>query len=248
MPFNSGLVRLDAFVEFICRIIDRVVREKDRFLAAPLQYLTRPGLKLLEVVVDFFATTRFIPKERREAARAYLRELILWPLRQLPNALSLVRVYLAWLLFTYPIQDPYFYLQILFWAVITDIYDGITAREYGRVTWLGEWLDPFCDKLIEAAALYHFWNELWQPVAITCAVLESSLLILGVIGAAAKLLGINTRTKLGSNKLGQAKFVTYGISFLLLIFALNTAANLVLIIGVALAAGSIYRHVLPQPR
>ena len=66
-----------------------------------------------------------------------------------PNALSAIRLVLAWLVVA--LVPLHFYLAsfILFVvAASTDWLDGWYARRYQQVTQLGRILDPFCDKII----------------------------------------------------------------------------------------------------
>ena len=78
----------------------------------------------------------------------------------LPNALTLVRVPLAGLVWIAPDSTPWFF-AVLATAAMSDVLDGRVAREIrarrlargedahrvGEASAIGAWLDPLCDKL-----------------------------------------------------------------------------------------------------
>lgn len=81
----------------------------------------------------------------------------------LPNALALIRVFLAPLLFILLIQRDFFdsihiswldyYAALIFViASITDFFDGFIARKWNQKTKLGAILDPLADKMLTLAA------------------------------------------------------------------------------------------------
>ncbi len=244
--YKAVAVRFAAAYFITVRVLDRIIREKDSFLAAPLRYGRQPGVRLREWFLDWVAELPLVNPESRSVIRDRLRPIIVWPLTQLSNALSLVRVYLAWELYSSPQQEADFYLWILFWAIVTDVYDGIAAREYGLVSWIGKILDPICDKLLAGAAIYHFWQRFWPIAVIPCLAFEGTLLFLGLIGIAAKLRKVVLRTELGSNRLGQAKYVVHGMVLFTLVMEWYLAANLLLLAANCFAAGSIYGHLKPK--
>ena len=79
----------------------------------------------------------------------------------LPNALALLRIFLAPLLFfilTYDFEDVhqswvnYFATVVFAIAAMSDFFDGYIARSWKQVTTLGEILDPLADKMLILAA------------------------------------------------------------------------------------------------
>jgi len=74
----------------------------------------------------------------------------------LPNALSLVRIFLVPVLVVFLIVVPRPYnlsaAAVFLAAVLTDWLDGRIARSTRQVTTLGKLLDPVADKLLISAA------------------------------------------------------------------------------------------------
>lgn len=75
-----------------------------------------------------------------------------WWWRNLPNLLTLSRIFLAAVLFallSFPGRATYLTGLVIFvLAAITDFLDGYLARRFHLVTQLGRVLDPFADKLV----------------------------------------------------------------------------------------------------
>ncbi len=73
----------------------------------------------------------------------------------LPNALSLVRIFLVPILMAFLVPRPNNLpaAAVFLAAVLTDWLDGRLARGMGQVTTLGKLLDPVADKLLIAASL-----------------------------------------------------------------------------------------------
>jgi CDP-diacylglycerol--glycerol-3-phosphate 3-phosphatidyltransferase len=84
-----------------------------------------------------------------------------------PNFLTLIRIFFVPLLVAALVQENWFTLRIrdvvitnewlalaIFWAAaFTDLLDGYLARRWGQVTTIGTLLDPIADKLLISAAL-----------------------------------------------------------------------------------------------
>lgn len=70
-----------------------------------------------------------------------------------PNALSSIRLCMAWIVFAM-VEVQWFWTAFVLFviAVGTDWFDGWYARKYNQVTQLGRILDPFCDKVIICGA------------------------------------------------------------------------------------------------
>ncbi len=85
----------------------------------------------------------------------------------IPNLLTLVRIFFVPLLVAALVQDNWFTVRIhdvvitnewlalaIFWAAaFTDLLDGYLARRWGQITTIGTLLDPIADKLLISAAL-----------------------------------------------------------------------------------------------
>ncbi len=78
------------------------------------------------------------------------------------NILTLIRLLMIVPLFPLSIQKEYYWIAlILFWfAMITDVFDGMIARRYNMVTNLGKFMDQITDKLlINAIFLIFLWSR-----------------------------------------------------------------------------------------
>jgi phosphatidylglycerophosphate synthase len=108
----------------------------------------------------------------------------------LPNALTLVRVPLAGLLWVAPDSQPWFF-AILATAALSDMLDGRVARalrarhlarggdarEIGEAAATGAWLDPACDKLFVVSAVAAVaWT--YHPPASICLLVATREIIL----------------------------------------------------------------------
>jgi CDP-diacylglycerol--glycerol-3-phosphate 3-phosphatidyltransferase len=75
----------------------------------------------------------------------------------LPNALSLIRIFLVPVIVVLLIPSPRPYdlaaAAVFLAAVLTDWLDGRIARSTQQVTALGKLLDPVADKILIAASL-----------------------------------------------------------------------------------------------
>ena len=85
----------------------------------------------------------------------------------IPNLLTLVRIFFVPLLVAALVQEKWFTVQVqgvvitnewlalaIFWAAAaTDLLDGYLARRWRQVTTIGTLLDPIADKLLISAAL-----------------------------------------------------------------------------------------------
>ena len=83
----------------------------------------------------------------------------------LPNTLTLLRIFIVPLLVAALVQQDFFVhgsgwfsnelfaLSIFLIAAATDLLDGFLARKWGQITTVGTLLDPIADKLLISAAL-----------------------------------------------------------------------------------------------
>lgn len=74
----------------------------------------------------------------------------------LPNVLSLIRILLVPLLVVVLLTEfegkEFVGLGLFLFAAVTDFLDGYIARRWGKVTRLGQLLDPAADKILTSAA------------------------------------------------------------------------------------------------
>jgi CDP-diacylglycerol--glycerol-3-phosphate 3-phosphatidyltransferase len=142
----------------------------------------------------------------------------------LPNALSLVRIFLVPVLVVFLIVVPRPYnltaAAVFLAAVLTDWLDGRLARSMRHVTTLGKLLDPLADKLLIAASLISLVQvgrvPAWMVVLIVCRDLATT----GLRGIAA-----SQNVIIQASDFGKATMITEVIAVFLLI--LNRPAVLV---------------------
>ena len=74
----------------------------------------------------------------------------------IPNLLSLLRLLLIPVYMTLYLKDPNSILApvILGISCITDLLDGIIARRFQMVSFLGKFLDPLADKMTQLSLIY----------------------------------------------------------------------------------------------
>lgn len=83
-------------------------------------------------------------------------------MRHLPNALTVLRILLApvlfWLILRADSYGDYILLYYLFIiAGMTDVYDGQLARSHSTITTFGKFVDPVADKMLLASTLIPFY-------------------------------------------------------------------------------------------
>ena len=163
----------------------------------------------------------------------------------LPNALSLVRIFLVPVLVVFLIVVPRPYnlwaAAVFLAAVLTDWLDGRIARSMRQVTTLGKLLDPVADKLLIAASLISLVQvdrvPAWMVVLIVCR----DLAITGLRGIAA-----SQNVIIQASDFGKATMIAEVIAVALLIvnwpaasIALGQAILMVAIL-LSLTSGAIY--------
>lgn len=90
----------------------------------------------------------------------------------IPNILSYIRILLipvfAYCYLTANTDgDYYFAAVILLFSGLTDMADGMIARKFGMITYLGKILDPLADKLTQATvAVCLAIRVKWMPVLL----------------------------------------------------------------------------------
>ncbi len=140
----------------------------------------------------------------------------------LPNALSLIRIFLVPVLVVFLIVVPRPYnvtaAVVFLAAVLTDWLDGRIARRMRQVTTLGKLLDPVADKLLISASLISLVQvqrvDAWMVVLIVCR----DLAITGLRGIAA-----SQNIVIQANDFGKATMIAEVIAVFLLI--LNWSAG-----------------------
>ncbi len=107
----------------------------------------------------------------------------------LPNALSLVRIFLVPVLVVFLIVVPRPYnltaAAVFLAAVLTDWLDGRIARSMRQVTTLGKLLDPVADKLLISASLISLVQVGRVPAWMVVLIVGRDLAITGLRGIAA---------------------------------------------------------------
>lgn len=134
----------------------------------------------------------------------------------LPNGLSLVRIFLVPVIVVLLIPSPRPYdlaaAAVFLAAVLTDWLDGRIARSTQQVTALGKLLDPVADKILIAASLISLVQvdrvSAWMVALIVCR----DLAVTGLRGIAAAQNII-----IQAADLGKATMTTEVIAVLLLI-------------------------------
>jgi cardiolipin synthase (CMP-forming) len=106
------------------------------------------------------------------------------PLRHLPNALTVLRMALVVPL-TWLIIDRRFNAALVIAAIAgaTDAFDGLLAKRFGWVSWLGGILDPIADKLMLTGCYVSLALIGAQPAWVTWIVVGRDVVI--VLGAVA---------------------------------------------------------------
>lgn len=107
-----------------------------------------------------------------------------------PNAITLVRLLLAWPL--YQALDAGHFARAALLAAIagaSDVLDGWLAKRYGWVTRLGGMLDPIADKVLVLAAFVGLYGAGLVPAWLLLLVVARDLVIVGGALAYRLLIG-----------------------------------------------------------
>jgi len=174
-------------------------------------------------------------------------------LTNLPNLLTLVRIFLVPLLVAALVQqnfqiywgtrvlvaNDFFALIVFLAAALTDLLDGYLARRWKQVTTVGTLLDPVADKLLISAALISLVEIRLLPGWMVILIISREFAVSGLRGIAAAE-GYTIR----ASELGKSKMLlqVIGVSLVLLsirwhelrLFAL-TAMWAVVVFGLASA-------------
>jgi CDP-diacylglycerol---glycerol-3-phosphate 3-phosphatidyltransferase len=150
----------------------------------------------------------------------------------LPNALTLARIFLVPLLVAALVQDSWRFeihgvlianeflaLAIFLAAAATDLLDGYIARRWGKVTTVGTLLDPIADKLLISAALIALVQERALPGWMAILIVGREFAVTGLRSIASSV-GYTIR----ANDLGKTKMVFQVIAVSSTMLAMHNAA------------------------
>ena len=140
-----------------------------------------------------------------------------------PNHLTYIRIIaipILILLNYYKAQFTWMFIVILI-ALLTDFFDGLTARNRNQITRLGTVLDPMADKLLALTALtILLYRGIIHWTLILCMCLaESHIAILPVLSSLRTHLGKSMDPsnawiqRIDPNIYGKLKVVIYSVSF-----------------------------------
>jgi CDP-diacylglycerol---glycerol-3-phosphate 3-phosphatidyltransferase len=174
-------------------------------------------------------------------------------LTNLPNLLTLVRIFLVPLLVAALVQqnfqihwgsrilvaNDFFALIVFLAAALTDLLDGYLARRWKQVTTVGTLLDPVADKLLISAALISLVEIRLLPGWMVILIISREFAVSGLRGIAAAEGYTIRASELGKSKM-MLQVVGVGLVLLsirwpaLRLFAL-TAMWAVVVFGLASA-------------
>jgi CDP-diacylglycerol--glycerol-3-phosphate 3-phosphatidyltransferase len=141
----------------------------------------------------------------------------------LPNALTLVRMFLVPLLVVvlltefegerlFGVSRELIGAGIFAVASITDWLDGFLARRRRQVTWLGQMLDPIADKLLTSAAFISLVQLNLAPAWMVAIIIGREFAI-----TALRSLAYNKGITMPASPLGKIKMASQVTAILLLI-------------------------------
>jgi len=151
----------------------------------------------------------------------------------IPNALSLSRVFLAPLVlifltfkFTYPVYraddldisvtvGDLLAGAVFILAALTDTADGYIARKKGMVTNLGKFIDPLADKILVMAALVALVELHRIPAWIVVVILSREMIVTGV-----RMVAAAEGIVIAASNAGKLKTVIQIVAITMLIFSL----------------------------
>lgn len=184
------------------------------------------------------------------------------PTLNLPNALTITRIFLVPLLVVVlltkfqaeliaGIPRSLLAAAIFGLASLTDWLDGHLARRRGQVTELGRMMDPLADKLLTSAALISLVQLDMAPAWMVAVIIGREMAVTGLRSlASARGAGF------GASRLGKLKMVAQVVAILLLILGqgghqpflvLGQVALWVVLVAALVSAVEYYRAYQAPP-
>jgi CDP-diacylglycerol--glycerol-3-phosphate 3-phosphatidyltransferase len=177
----------------------------------------------------------------------------------LPNALTLVRIFLVPLLVVvlltqvagreiFGVPKELLGAAIFGIASITDWLDGYLARRRRQVTWLGQILDPIADKLLTSAAFISLVQLGLAPAWMVALIIGREFAITGL-----RSLAYTKGITIPASRLGKIKMASQVTAILLLILGwrplpwlapIGYAALWVVMLTAVISAIDYYRRFL----
>jgi len=151
-------------------------------------------------------------------------------LTNLPNLLTLVRIFLVPLLVAALVQqnfsihwngrlfiaNDYLALILFLAAALTDLLDGYLARRWKQVTTVGTLLDPVADKLLISAALISLVEIRLLPGWLVILIISREFAVSGLRSIAA-----SEGYTIKAGELGKSKMVTQVIAVTLVMLSMR---------------------------
>ena len=143
----------------------------------------------------------------------------------LPNALTLLRIFIVPLLVVVLLTQPRDWLGIpqhifgvglFLTAALTDWLDGFLARRRGQVSTLGIMLDPIADKLLVTSALIALVDNRLAPAWAVVVIIGREFAVSGLRSVAA-----TEGVLIAASRMGKFKMLTQVIAIALLITSMH---------------------------
>lgn len=147
----------------------------------------------------------------------------------LPNTLTLIRIFFVPLLVAALVQDSWVIpvsgivitnellaLGIFLAAAATDLLDGWLARRWGQITTVGTLLDPIADKLLISAALISLVQERALPGWMAILIISREFAISGLRSIAA-----SAGYTIQASDLGKTKMISQVVAVSLTMLAMR---------------------------
>jgi CDP-diacylglycerol---glycerol-3-phosphate 3-phosphatidyltransferase len=140
----------------------------------------------------------------------------------LPNQLSLARLFLTLPfvgMFSLPWENARSWALLLFIiASLTDLADGIIARNMGLITNFGKLIDPLADKVLMTGALILLAVEREIPTWVVILILGREFIVTGI-----RQIAVSQGVVLAAESLGKHKMIWQVITVLYFLIKLASA-------------------------